>query len=83
MSMPAADLEDVDIVKKWHNDPKSQVTDMDKGVQRLAAYVDSRSDEEVDVDVYGPANEAGQREHWRPRRRRRRREGLRGSRYGK
>jgi hypothetical protein len=62
MFMPEADLQDVDIVKKWHDDPKLRVTDFDEAVERLTEYIQSRGDEEVDVDVYGPATEAGQRE---------------------
>jgi hypothetical protein len=62
MFMPEADLQGIDIAKKWHDDPKSRVTDMDEAVERLTAYVQSRGDKKVDVDVYGPATEAAQRE---------------------
>jgi hypothetical protein len=62
MFMPEADLQGVDIVKKWHGDTKSRVPDMDEVVERLTAYVQSRDDEEVAVDVYGPATETAQRE---------------------
>jgi hypothetical protein len=62
MFMPKADFQGVDIVKKWHDDTKSQVADMDEVVERLTAYVKSHGDEEVAVDVYGPATEAAQRE---------------------
>jgi hypothetical protein len=51
MFMPAADLQDVDIVKKWHDDPKSRVTDLDEAAARLSDYVQSRGDEEVAADV--------------------------------
>jgi hypothetical protein len=62
MFMPEADLQGVDIAKKWHDDTKSRVRDMDEAVERLTAYVQSRGDEKVAVDVYGPATEAAQRE---------------------
>jgi hypothetical protein len=63
MFLLEADLQDVDIVKKWHDDPKSRVTHVDEAVpERLTAYVQSRGDEEVDVDIYGPTTEAAQRE---------------------
>jgi hypothetical protein len=62
MFMPEADLKGVDILKKWHDDPKSRVTELDEAVQRLTAYVEDRGDEMVDVEVYGPATEVGQRE---------------------
>jgi hypothetical protein len=35
MFVPEADLEGVDIVKKWHNDTKSRVTDLDEATARL------------------------------------------------
>jgi hypothetical protein len=36
MFLPEADLEGVDIVKKWHDDTKSRVTDLDEATARLA-----------------------------------------------
>jgi hypothetical protein len=36
MFMPEADLEGVDLVKKWHDDTKSRVTDLDEATARLA-----------------------------------------------
>jgi hypothetical protein len=62
MFMPEADLQNVDMVKKWHDDPKSRVTDLDEAAERLSDYVQSRGDEEVAADVYGPVSEAAQRE---------------------
>jgi intracellular sulfur oxidation DsrE/DsrF family protein len=63
MFMPEDDLQGVDIVKKWHDDTKSRVIDVDEAVERLSNYVQTRGDEEVAVEVYGPATEAAQREH--------------------
>jgi hypothetical protein len=62
MFVPEADLEGVDIVKKWHNDTKSRVTDLNEATARLAQYVIKCSDEQVDVDVYGPATDSGKQE---------------------
>jgi hypothetical protein len=62
MLMPETDLQGVNIVKKWHDDTKSRVTDMDEAVERLNEYVQSRGDEEATVDVYEPATETAQRE---------------------
>jgi hypothetical protein len=62
MFVPEADLEGVDIVKKWHNDTKSRVTDLDEATARLLQYVIERGDKEVDVDVYGPATDSGKQE---------------------
>jgi hypothetical protein len=62
MFMPKTDLQGVDIVKKWHDDTKSRVTDMDEAVERLNEYVQSCGDEEAAVDVYGPATETARRE---------------------
>jgi hypothetical protein len=73
MFMPEADLQGVDIVKKWHDDPKSRVTDPKEAAERLLAYVDSRGDEQPNVDVYGAATEAAAREQEEERN---------GSRYG-
>jgi hypothetical protein len=70
MFMPEADLQGVDIVKKWHDDPKSRVTDMEEAGQRLAAYAELRGEKQPNVDVYGPATEAGQREQEEERKRR-------------
>jgi hypothetical protein len=69
MFMPEADLQGVDIVKRWHDDPKSRVTDPKEAAERLLAYVDSRGDEQPDVDVYGAATEAAAREQEEERRR--------------
>jgi hypothetical protein len=69
MFMPEADLQGVDIVKKWHDDPKSRVTDLKEAVERLLAYVDSRGDEQPDIDVYGAATDAAQREQEEERKR--------------
>jgi hypothetical protein len=69
MFMPEADLQGVDIVKKWHDDPKSRVTDLEEALKRLQAYVDSRGDEQPDIDVYGTATEAAQREQDEEKRR--------------
>jgi hypothetical protein len=69
MFMPEDDLEGVDIVKKWHDDPKSRVTDLKEAAERLLAYVDSRGDEQPNIDVYGVATEAAQREQEEERKR--------------
>jgi hypothetical protein len=69
MFMPEADLQGVDIVKRWHDDPKSRVTDLKEAAERLLAYVDSRGDEQPDVDVYGAATEAAACEQEEERRR--------------
>jgi hypothetical protein len=45
MFMPEADLQGIDIMKRWHDDPKSRVTDPKEAAERLLAYVDSRGDE--------------------------------------
>jgi hypothetical protein len=60
--VPEADLEGVDIVKKWHDDTKSRVTDLDEATARLAQYVIERGNEQVDVDVYGPATDSRKQE---------------------
>jgi hypothetical protein len=57
-----ADLEGVDIVKKWHDDTKSRVTDLDEATARLLQYVEERGNEKVNVDVYGPATDSGKQE---------------------
>jgi hypothetical protein len=62
MFVPEADLEGVNIVKKWHDDTKSRVTDLDEATARLAQSVIERIDEQVDVDVYGPATDSGKQE---------------------
>jgi hypothetical protein len=62
MFVPEADLEGVKIMKKWHDDTKSRVTDLDETTARLAQYVIERGDEQVDVDVYGPATDSGKQE---------------------
>jgi hypothetical protein len=62
MFVPEADLEGVNIVKKWHNDTKSRVTDLDEVTARLAQYVIKRDNEQVAVDVYGPATDSGKQE---------------------
>jgi hypothetical protein len=62
MFLPEADLEGVDIVKKWHDDTKSRVTYLDEATARLAQYVEERGDEMVDVDVYGPDTDSGRQE---------------------
>jgi hypothetical protein len=62
MLLPEADLEGVDIVKKWHDNTKSRVTDLDEATARLAQYVEDRGNEEVDVDVYGPATDSRKQE---------------------
>jgi hypothetical protein len=62
MFVPEADLEGVDIVKKWHNDTKSCVTELDEATARLSQYVLNRCNEQVDVDVYGPATDSGKQE---------------------
>jgi hypothetical protein len=66
MFVPEADLEDVNIVKKWHDDTKSRVTDLDEATARLAQYIIERGDEQVDVDVYGPATDSGKPEQEAP-----------------
>jgi hypothetical protein len=60
--VPKADLEGVDIVKKWRDDTKSRVTDLDEATARLAQYVIERGNKQVDVDVYGPATDLGKQE---------------------
>jgi hypothetical protein len=91
MFVPEADLEGVDIVKKWHDDTRSRVTDLDEATARLSQYVLDRGDEQVDVtDVYGPAPTPGSRSRrpWSRSRRlssrgeRRRAEAQEGPRYG-
>ena len=62
MFVPEADLEGVDIVKKWHDDTKSRVTDLDEATARLSQYVLDRGNEQVDVDIYGPATNSGKQE---------------------
>jgi hypothetical protein len=62
MFVPEADLEGVDIVKKWHDDTKFRVTDLDEATARLLQYVIDRGNEQVDVDVYGPATDSGKQE---------------------
>jgi hypothetical protein len=62
MFVPEADLEGVDIVKKWHDNTKSRLTDLDEATARLAQYVIERGNEQVDVDVYGPATDSGKQE---------------------
>jgi hypothetical protein len=62
MFVPEANLEGVDIVKKWHDDTKSRVTDLDEATTRLAQYVIERGNEQVDVNVYGPATDSGKQE---------------------
>jgi hypothetical protein len=62
MFVPKADLEGVDIMKKWHDGTKSRVTDLDEATARLSQYVFDRGNEEVDVDVYGPATDSGKQE---------------------
>jgi hypothetical protein len=62
MFVPETDLEGVDIVKKWHNDTKSNVTDLDEATTRLSQYVIERGNEEVDVDMYGSATDSGKQE---------------------
>jgi hypothetical protein len=57
MFVPEADLEGVDIVKQWHDNTTSRVTDLDEATARLLQYVEERGNEEVDVDVYGPATD--------------------------
>jgi hypothetical protein len=70
MFMPEADLQGVDIVKKWHDDPKSRVTNTEEAGQRLAMYAEWRGNEQPNMDLYGPATEAGQREQEEERQRR-------------
>jgi hypothetical protein len=62
MFVPEADLEGVNIVKKWHNYTKSRMTDLDEATVRMAQYVIERGNEQVDVDVYGPATDSGKQE---------------------
>jgi hypothetical protein len=62
MFVPEADLEGVDVVKKWHNDTRSRVTDLDEATARLLQYVLDRGNEQVDADVYGPATDSGKQE---------------------
>jgi hypothetical protein len=62
MFVPEADLEGVDIVKKWHNNTKSSVTDLDEATGRLSQYVIECGVEAVNVDVYGPATDFGKQE---------------------
>jgi hypothetical protein len=59
MFLPEADLEGVNIVKIWHDDTKSRVTDLDEATARLGQYVEERGDEAFNVDVYGPATDSG------------------------
>jgi hypothetical protein len=62
MFVPEADLEGVEIVKKWHDNIKSRVTDLDEATARLLQYVLDRGNEQVDVDIYGPATDSGKQE---------------------
>jgi hypothetical protein len=62
MFVPEADLKGVNIVKKWHDKTKSCVTDLDEATARLSQYVIERGNEEVDVDVYGPATDSEKQE---------------------
>jgi hypothetical protein len=62
MFVPKADLEGVDIVKKWHDDTKSRVTDLDEATAWLSQYVLDRGNEQVDVDIYGPDTNSGKQE---------------------
>jgi hypothetical protein len=62
MFVPDADLEGVNIVKKWHDNTKSRVTDLDEATARLLQYVIERGNKEVDVDVYVPATDSGKQE---------------------
>jgi hypothetical protein len=62
MFVPEVDLEGVDIVKKWHDDTKSRVTDLDEATAWLLQYVLDRGNEQVDVEVYGPATDSGKQE---------------------
>jgi hypothetical protein len=61
MFVPEADLESADIVK-WHDVTKSRVTDLDEATARLSQYVLDRGNEQVDVDVYGPATDSRKQE---------------------
>jgi hypothetical protein len=47
---------------KWHDDTKSRVTDLDEATARLSQYVLDRGNEQVNVDVYGPATDSGKQE---------------------
>jgi hypothetical protein len=62
MFLPKADLEGVVIVRKWYDDTKSRVTDLDEVTARLVQYVEERGNEMVDVDVYGPATDSERQE---------------------
>jgi hypothetical protein len=62
MFVPEADLEGVDIVKKWHDDTKSRVTDHDEARARLLQYVLDHGNKQVNVDVYGSAIDSGKQE---------------------
>jgi hypothetical protein len=62
MFVPEADLEGIDILKKWHEDTKSCVTDLNEATAWLLQYVLDRGDDEVDVDVYGPATDSEKQE---------------------
>jgi hypothetical protein len=62
MFVPKTDLEGVNIMKKWHDNTKSRVTNLDEATARLSQYVPDRGNEEVDVDVYGPATDSGKQE---------------------
>jgi hypothetical protein len=43
MFVPETDLEGADIVKKWHDDTKSRVTDLDEATARLLQYILDRA----------------------------------------
>jgi hypothetical protein len=62
MFVPEADLKGVNILKKWHDDTKPRVTDLDETTTRLSQYVEEHGDEEVDVDVYGLATDSEKQE---------------------
>jgi hypothetical protein len=47
MFVPEADLEGVDIVKKWHDDTKFRVTDLDEVTARLLQYIIERGNEKL------------------------------------
>jgi hypothetical protein len=90
MFVPEADLEGVNIVKKWHDDTKSRVTDLDKATARLLQYALDRGNEQVDVTCTGLPPTPGSRSDrpWsrsrglRSRGKRRRAEAQAGPRYG-
>jgi hypothetical protein len=42
--------------------PNTHATHLDEATARLSQYVEERDDEEVDVDVYGPATDFGKQE---------------------